>query len=88
MGSLLPVVKFGVAALAGIPVTKIVNDVVKNNVTIVTQADKVMVKAGGFIIGSMIAASLKETTDGVVDAVVAIKNRTQKTEETTETEES
>jgi hypothetical protein len=88
MGSLLPVVKLGVATLAGIPVSKIANDIIKNNVTIVTKIDKVKVATGSVVIGAMISQSLSRTTDMLVDTVVNLKQRTEKVEETTETEES
>lgn len=88
MGSLLPVVKLGVAVLAGIPVSKVVNDIIKNNVTIVTQVDKIKVVTGQFVIGAMLTQSLSKTTDNLVDSVVAITQRNKKTEETEETEES
>jgi hypothetical protein len=88
MGSLLPVVKLGVAVLAGIPVSKIANDIIKNNVTIVTQIDKIKVATGSIVIGAMISQSLSKTTDTLVDSVVALKNRNEKTEETEEIEES
>jgi len=88
MGSLLPVVKLGVSLLAGIPVSKIVNDVIKNNVTVVTRIDQVKVVTGSIVIGGMISQSISRTTDTFVDGIVAFKNRNQKPEETEETEES
>lgn len=88
MGSLLPVVKLGVAALAGIPVSKIANDIIKNNVTILTKVDKIKVVTGSVVIGAMITQSISKTTDALVDSVVALKNRNEKVEETEETEES
>lgn len=88
MGSLLPVVKLGVAVLAGIPVSKIANDIIKNNVTIVTKIDKVKVATGSVVIGAMISQSLSKTTDMLVDSVANIKLRPGKTEESEVTEES
>jgi hypothetical protein len=87
MGPLLPVVKFGVATLANIPVAKIANDIIKNNVTIVTKMDKIKVVTGSLVIGAMINQQISKTTDALVDTVVAIKNRTGNTEETAEIEE-
>lgn len=88
MGSLLPVVKLGVAVLAGIPVSKIANDIIKNNVTIVTKIDKVKVATGSVVIGAMISQSLSKTTDTLVDSVAALKLRIKKDEETEKSEES
>lgn len=82
MSSLLPAVKLGVSVLAGIPVSKITNDIIKNNVTIITQIDKVKVAAGSVVIGAMISQSVSRTTDMLVDSIVALKNRSEKSEET------
>lgn len=88
MGPVLPFVKLGVAALAGIPVSKIANDIIRNNVTIVTKLDRVKVATGSVVIGAMISQSLSRTTDSLVDAVVNLKQRTEKSEETIEVEVS
>lgn len=88
MGPVLPFVKLGVAALAGIPVSKIANDIIKNNVTIVTKVDKIKVATGSVVIGAMISQSISRTTDMLVDSVVNLKQRTEKSEETTEIEVS
>jgi hypothetical protein len=88
MGPLLPVVKLGVAALAGIPVSKIANDIIKNNVTIVTKMDKVKVVSGSVVIGAMISQQVSKTTDMFVDALVNLKQRAEDSEETIEIEES
>lgn len=88
MGPLLPVVKLGVSVLAGIPVSKIANDIIRNNVTIVTKIDKVKVVTGSVVIGVMISESLSKTTDKLVDTVVSLKNHSKNNEETTEPTES
>lgn len=88
MAPLVPVVKLGVAVLAGIPVSKITNDIIRNNVTIVTTLDRVKVVTGSAVIGAMISQSLSRTTDQLIDTVIALKNRNQENEETTEIEES
>ena len=88
MGPLLPVVKLGVGVLAGIPVSKIVNDIIRNNVTIVTKVDKIKVATGSVVIGAMIGNQVSMTTDTLVDAVVDIKNRVRNSEEIAEIEES
>lgn len=88
MGPLLPVVKLGVGVLAGIPVSKIVNDIIRNNVTIVTKVDKIKVATGSVVIGAMVGNQVSKTTDTLVDAVVDIKNRVRNSEEIAEIEES
>lgn len=75
MSPLLPVVKLGVSVLASIPVSKIANDIIRNNVTIVTKLDRVKVTTGGLVIGAMVSQSLSKTTDQLVDTAVALKNR-------------
>lgn len=77
MSPLLPVVKLGVATLAGIPVSKIANDIIKNNVTIVTKMDKVKVVTGSVVIGAMISQQVSKTTDMFVDTIVNLKRRAE-----------
>jgi hypothetical protein len=50
----LPQVKLATQIVAGLGVSKIVNDIIKNNVAITTTVQAVTVKAGGFVIGSML----------------------------------
>lgn len=50
----LPIVRGGLQLVAGLGVTKIIADIVKNNVSVVTTADAVKVWTGSFVIGSMI----------------------------------
>jgi hypothetical protein len=88
MSSLLPAVKLGASLLAGIPVSKITNDIIKNNVTIITKVDKAKVVAGSVVIGAMISQSVSRTTDAFIDSIVALKNRSEKNEETPILDES
>lgn len=88
MGSLLPVVKLGVATLSSISVSKIATDIIKNNVTIVTKIDKVKVATGSAVIGVMLSNQIAKTTDMLVDAVINLKQRSEKHSETTEITES
>lgn len=88
MGSLLPAVKLGVAVLASIPVSKITNDIIKNNVTIVTKMDQIKVATGGVVIGAMLSQQVSKTTDMFVDTIVNLKQRTGNSEEIIEVDES
>jgi hypothetical protein len=88
MAPLLPVVKLGGAAVAGIPVSKIVNDIIRNNVTIVTKVDKIKVASGSVVIGAMISQQLSKTTDMLVDSIVNLRNHTENEEETEKIDES
>lgn len=54
MSNLLPTAKAGVQIVAGIGVSKIVADIVTNNVPAVTTAQKVVVRTGSFVLGSML----------------------------------
>lgn len=54
MLTFLPVAKFAVQLVANIGVSKIVRDIVTNNVVITTAAQKVTVGVGTFVLGSMI----------------------------------
>lgn len=45
--------KLGAQVVAGMGVSKIVGGIVKNNVAIVTTADKVLIHAGTFVLGSI-----------------------------------
>lgn len=50
----LPAVQLGVQFVAGLGVSKILGDVVKNNVVIMTKTQAVTVKVGTFVLGSML----------------------------------
>lgn len=54
MTNALPIAKLGCQLVAGLGVTKIVADVVRNNVNVVTTADAVKVWAGSFVIGGIV----------------------------------
>jgi len=50
----LPLVKAGTQIAAGMGVSKIVSDIVRNNVTSVTRFQAVTVNVGSFVLGSML----------------------------------
>lgn len=50
----LPVAKVGVQVVSSFGVTKILADIIKNNVTIVTTAQKVTVTAGSMVLASLL----------------------------------
>lgn len=88
MGSLLPVVKLGVVTLSSISVGKIVTDIIKNNVTIVTKIDKVKVATGSAVIGAMLSNHISKTTDVLIQDVIILKQHFAKHSETNEIPES
>jgi hypothetical protein len=50
----LPVAKLAVHLVASLGVTKVINDIIKNNTNIATTADAVKVATGSLVLGSMI----------------------------------
>jgi hypothetical protein len=62
-------VKLGVNLVASASVWKVVNDVIRNNVTIQTNADVVKVWTGSLIIGSMVADQASKHVNEKVDQV-------------------
>lgn len=88
MSPVLPIVKIGAGVLAGIPVSKIVTDIIKNNVTVVTKMDTFKVASGSVVIGVMVSTAVKKATDELIDAIVDIKQTIVKTKETEEIEKS
>lgn len=87
MFAALPAVKLGVSLLAGIPVTKITNDIIKNNVTVLTKVDHIKVATGSVVIGAMVAQSVSRFTDNLVDEVAAAVKSVRNREETSDTPE-
>ena len=63
----LPLIKLATQIAAGMGVSKIVSDIVRNNVPIVTTAQAVSVKVGTFVLGSM----LVEQSSNHIEAQVA-----------------
>jgi hypothetical protein len=64
-------VRLGVHLVSSIGVSKIVNDMIVNNVNIVTKMDAVKVWTGSIVIGSMIAQHASKHVNDKIDAVVA-----------------
>ena len=50
----IPAIKLGLQVVSGLGVSKILGDVVKNNVVITTTTQKVLVGTGSFVLGSML----------------------------------
>lgn len=82
MFAYLPQAKLAAQIVAGLGVTKIVNDIVKNNVVVVTTFQKVTVSAGSFVLGSMLmdqsTKHIEETVDNLTNW---IENRKSEPEE-------
>jgi hypothetical protein len=70
--------KFGVQIITGLGVSKIVSDIVGNNVIVTNTFDKVCVKAGTFVLGSIAWKATSDHIDQVVEDVRArLKDPTQ-----------
>jgi alpha-L-arabinofuranosidase len=77
MFNLLPVAKLAVNIAAGLGVSKVVGDVVKNSAVVVTRYDAFRVKAGILVISSIIAEQGTKQIDQSLDKFAAwyVKNR-------------
>jgi|tagenome__1003787_1003787.scaffolds.fasta_scaffold20655333_2 uncharacterized membrane protein len=67
----LPMVKLGVQFMTGAGVSKIIGDIVKNNVTVVTTFEKVAVKTSSLVLGSMIIGQTSDHIEQVLNDIVA-----------------
>lgn len=84
MSGSLPLIKLGAQLVAGLGVTKIVSGIVKNNVPIVTTAEKVMVNAGSFVLGSMLVQQSSKHVEETINEAVSWFEKAKKTENTSE----
>jgi hypothetical protein len=71
MSNSLPIARLAVHLIAGVGVSKVVNDIIVNNTKILTTADAVKVWTGSVVIGSMISEQAVKHVNGRVDALVA-----------------
>lgn len=62
--------KKAASLIVGLGTTKIVNDIIENNTTTETVKDKVAVKAGSVVIGSMAADATSSYTDRKIDEAI------------------
>ena len=74
----LPLIKLGTQIAAGMGVSKIVSDIVRNNVPVVTTAQAVSVKVGTFVLGSMLVEQssnhIEAQVNNLVELVEKFKN--------------
>lgn len=71
MSNVMPVARLAVHLISSVGVSKVVNDIIKNNTNVVTTADAVKVAAGSLVIGSMIAEHASKHVNNRVDAAIA-----------------
>lgn len=74
--STLTIVKAGVHIVSAFGVMKVLGDIVKNNTSVVTTTDKVLVQAGSLVLGSMITqAASKHVSEQIEDVITWHANR-------------
>lgn len=69
MPSKFKLAKLAINTTAGVGVSKVVNDIIKNNTTVETAPDAVKVLIGSIVIGSMVADVSSKRVNAGVDAV-------------------
>jgi riboflavin biosynthesis pyrimidine reductase len=62
--------KLAINIVSGLGVSKILGDIIKNNTVVVTTSQKVMVNAGGIVLGSMLAEAAVDHVNATVDRIV------------------
>lgn len=66
---LFNVAKIATHIVTSFGVTKVLNDVIKNNTTVVTTTDKVLVKVGSFVLSSMVLDSASKRVTKMLDGL-------------------
>jgi LytS/YehU family sensor histidine kinase len=72
--------KLGVNVVASTSVWKIVNDIVKNNVVVITRTDHIKTTIGSFVLGSMIANQAQKHVNENFDQAAAWFDKRKKSE--------
>lgn len=63
-------VKAGVQIVAALGVTRVVTEVIRNNTTVVTTMDKILVNTGGFVLGTIIVDHASDRVNYAFDKFV------------------
>ena len=75
----LPVIKMAAQIVGGVGVSKVVHDIIKNNVTVLTTFDAVKVWTGSFVIGAIVIDRandyIAESVDQVAEFVEKRKDK-------------
>lgn len=69
------VVKLGINIVSSLGVSKVLNDIVANNTTVVTTVDALLVKAGTLVLGTMIVGQASNHVNHTIEGVVAMFNK-------------
>lgn len=71
----LPAVKVVTQIVASVGAAKIVGEIIKNNVNIVTTLDKILVGTGSFALGSMVGTAVGKHVVETIDEIVTITQK-------------
>lgn len=66
----LSTTKLAINLVSSLGVSKVVGDIVRNNTTVITPAQKFLVNAGGLVLGSMIVEHALDHVNDTIDQVV------------------
>lgn len=64
------VAKLTVNLVSSLGVSKIIGDVIKNNTTVETVADTILVKAGTLVLGTMVVSKAADHVNATMDGVI------------------
>lgn len=73
----LAIAKLAANIVAGLSVGKVINDIVTNNVAMITTTQKVLAHTGGFIIGSMVVDQACKHVDKQIDSLLDMGKKMQ-----------
>lgn len=82
--SKLAFVKLAADVVTGVGVSKIVHDIISNNVTIISNGDRIKVAVGSMVIGSMIAEAASSHVHAKIDKAAEFWQNRKATKNTTE----
>jgi hypothetical protein len=87
MSFVIPLAKLVVGSAVSVSVWKVVGDIVKNNVTVVTRADTAKVLAGSTALSAVVTKHTHDYILGGVDSMAAWYENRHKTDDTPESSE-
>lgn len=77
----LTVAKLAVNIVSSLGVSKILSDVIKNNTTIETVVDKILVHSGSLVLGTMVVGKASDHVNATMDGAI---NKIRKSKEESE----
>lgn len=79
------VVKLGINIISSLGVSKVLNDVIAHNTTVVTTMDAILVKAGTLVLGTMIVGQASNHVNNTIKGVENMFNKKDDDDKPTET---